>query len=101
MGDQRDDNSNVTVVIALQLLVAALAGLLLLEVRVNERTSSVSDSIDADSEELIHFHPELLARWDNEAAYARPHPCTRPRSRPSQASLRPDTTLAALRSETN
>ena len=101
MGDQRDDDPVVTVVIVLQLLVATLAGLLLLEVRVNQRTSAVTETIDADSEQLIHFHPELLARWDNEAAYAQARTCTRPRNRPSLASLRPDATLSALRSETN
>jgi hypothetical protein len=97
LGDQPDDNRDVTVVIALQVLVAALAGLLLLESRTNRHNEAISHSIDPDSSEMIEFHPELLARWDDEAAYAQPRPCARPRVRPSHAVQRADNAFAALR----
>jgi len=82
---------------ALQLLVATLAGLLLLEARLSQSHAAASRSLDSESDEMVDFHPELLARWDDEAAYAQPRPCTRPRVRRSQTAQYPDDALAGMR----
>jgi len=57
----------------LQLLLASLAGLLLLERRLNDGRPSGSDDLTGP----IDFHPELIMRWDDEADYARTTTCTR------------------------
>ena len=60
-------------VIVLQLLLASLVGLLLLERRQNDRDFCAGD----DATGPIAFHPELIMRWDDEADYARTDACTR------------------------
>lgn len=73
----RDDTVGVTVVIALQVLVAGLAGLLLLEARLDRDGGDRMTPIRRESGESIDFHPELIVRWDDEADYARQRRCTR------------------------
>ena len=63
----------MTVVIVLQLLLASLVGLLLLERRLNDRGPHAGD----DATGPIDFHPELIMRWDDEADDARTDACTR------------------------
>ena len=63
----------MTLVIVLQLLLASLVGLLLLERRLNDLEIPASD----DATGPIDFHPELIMRWDDEADYARTDACTR------------------------
>lgn len=63
----------MTLVIVLQLLLACLVGLLLLERRLNDRDVHAG----ADATGPIDFHPELIMRWDDEADYARTDVCTR------------------------
>jgi hypothetical protein len=63
----------VTLVIVLQLLLASLVGLLLLERRLNDLDVPAGD----DSTGPIDFHPELIIRWDDEADYARTDVCAR------------------------
>ena len=63
----------MTVVIVLQLLLASLVGLVLLERRLDDRNLPAGD----DATGPIDFHPELIMRWDDEAHYARTDACTR------------------------
>ena len=84
----------------MQLLVATLAGLLLLE-RWQRRHEAGSAAPFDDVPGAPHdFHPELIMRWDDEAHYARPTPCTRPvttthrtAARPLVATSRPHTRI--------
>ena len=71
-----DDTAHVTLVIALQALLAALAGLLLLEHWQLRHKLVPATSVEADAP--IEFHPELIVRWDDDADYARPTRCIRP-----------------------
>ena len=62
----------------MQLLLATLAGLLLLEARMRREERLRRDDLDGACPGAIDFHPELIVAWDDEANYARqPRPCTR------------------------
>ena len=63
----------MTLVIVLQLLLASLVGLLLLERKLNDRDFLAGD----DATGPLDFHPELITRWDDEADYSRTDACTR------------------------
>ena len=80
-GARTDDNDDVTIVISLQILVATLAGLLLLETRLRRDERARTDEIEAASAADVDFHPELIVAWDDEANYARRSNCTRSASR--------------------
>ena len=69
MAWQRDDTAAVTVVIAMQVMVAGLATGLLLGRRThrNEQAHTLPRNDECPS---IEFHPELMVRWDNEADYS-------------------------------
>lgn len=82
----------------MQVLVVALAGLLLLERWLGRDEIAPDGSFGDWSDATLEFHPELITRWDDEADYARPAPCTRPvtsahrrLSRPLAAASRPQT----------
>ena len=78
LGGPNDDNGDVTVVIAMQLLLATLAGLLLLEARMRRDERLRREDLDRVQPGVVDFHPELIVAWDDEANYARqPRPCTR------------------------
>jgi len=82
----------------MQVLVVALAGLLLLERWQRRHELAPVTTLDDEADAPIDFHPELIMRWDDEADYARPTPCTRPATpvqrplaRPLAAASRPHT----------
>ena len=61
----------------MQMLLAALAGLLLLEARMRRDEHAQRDRLDCARATDVDFHPELIVAWDDEANYARQRPCTR------------------------
>jgi hypothetical protein len=79
----------VTIVIALQGLVATLAGLLLLEARVRRGEVLHRAHLDDDRVSETDFRPELIVAWDDEANYARKRPCTRSAGVEGRESRRP------------
>lgn len=84
-----DDNEDVTLVIIAQALLLALAALLLLEVRYQNAAANDRELFTGEDSDDIEFHPELIARWDDEADYAREPVCTRPMRAPAQVRRRP------------
>ena len=66
----------MTVVIAIQVLAAGLVGGMLFERRPRRREQPSAALWDLESS-AIEFHPELMVRWDDEAAYAQPARCDR------------------------
>jgi hypothetical protein len=70
---------------ALQVLVPALAGLLLLEALQHRVESDYQSLSDGGLARPIDFHPDLIVQWDDETNYGRRRPCTR-----SQRSIRQD-----------
>lgn len=82
----------MTLVIVLQLLLASLVGLLLLERRLSD-TSALSDD---DPTLAVEFHPELIVRWDDESVATPSSFCSRrvvsdhrTRARAESPALRP------------
>mgnify|MGYP006950041870 CR=1 FL=1 len=71
----------MTIVIVLQILLATLAGLLLLETRLRRDERARKGQIETASAADVDFHPELIVAWDDEANYARRNTCSRSASR--------------------
>jgi hypothetical protein len=82
------DTSGVSIVIALQGLVATLAGLLFLEARLRRIEHDDDGQFGASQVCEIDFHPELIVAWDDEADYARERSCTRPSAAARRGSRR-------------
>jgi hypothetical protein len=83
-----DDNSGVTIVIALQGLVGTLAGLLFLEARLRRIEHDDDGQFGTSQTAEIDFPPELIVAWDDEADYARERSCTRPSAAARRGSRR-------------
>ena len=75
--------------------MGALLGLLLLERRLDSRSTARHDDVTGP----IAFHPELIVRWDDEADYARSTACTR-RSIAHRPAVRPLEPVFERRSNT-
>lgn len=61
----------------LQVLVGALAGLLLIEAWLRRHEADHVAAIENEMDRFVEFHPELLVRWDDEAHHRRHPVCTR------------------------
>jgi len=60
----------MTIVLALQALVAVLAVLFLLEAWMARTETSAETGTDVAPNDDIEFRPELIARWDDETLHA-------------------------------
>jgi hypothetical protein len=78
----------------LQLLLASLVGLLLVERRLNDRHVRSQD----DATGPIDFHPELIMRWDDETDDATASVCNRSTASNLRARARSESVLLRPRS---
>ena len=93
-----DDNPDVTLVIAVQVVVAALGAALLFERWSQHDETQLAFTPMADPADTIEFHPELIVRWDDEAhAVATPN-CVRRSASRRRARARTQTASPRVRS---